>query len=158
MATLKPQPKLDFPGIWQPGVQPATLDAVRESFTFNQRRKQLFRQLEALTSNIRLAGIDCTLWVWGSFMTSKPEPGDIDVIVWPKGRAYIARDQHHLDIAFNKHMMFAHAYLDMHIESLGMQEAFEREARWLGFAGYAWDRRTPRTIAQLTVEGSGDGA
>lgn len=44
-------------------------------------RERLYRLLEELVQKLLVAGIPCALFIDGSFLTAKPDPSDIDVIV-----------------------------------------------------------------------------
>jgi hypothetical protein len=47
----------------------------------SDRRPQLFARLEAFLSEARDSGLAVSVLVDGSFVTAKPEPNDIDLIV-----------------------------------------------------------------------------
>lgn len=44
-------------------------------------RERLFYALEELCQDILRVGLRCTMFVDGSFLTIKPEPGDVDVLI-----------------------------------------------------------------------------
>ncbi len=153
MATLKSFPKDDFQPVWPPGVVPTSLTELGQAFgQSGRRRQQLFDSLTAWAGNLKTAGLEARIWVCGSFLTDKPEPGDIDVVVWPLGRVYMGTDTAMIERMLAPKRTLPTAALDIHIEGLGLCESFEREARWLGFFGFGWDRRTPRTIAEILIE------
>jgi len=77
----------DFaPGSGQlpPGEYEATWAEITDRFGWNQRRRQLLDGLaEALQA---LAGAGCSrVWLNGSFVTDKEEPGDFDAVWEPRG-------------------------------------------------------------------------
>lgn len=79
-----PIPALDSRGILPVGVHECTLPEIQSAFGQFQgtdRRPQLFAQLERYVRDVRAAGVGRYLIVDGSFVTSKPDPNDIDVLL-----------------------------------------------------------------------------
>lgn len=77
-------PELDKRGLLPNGIHACELDEIRERFGRFQstdRRCQLFEQLESFVNEARSSGVVAWLLVDGSFVTSKPDPGDIDLVV-----------------------------------------------------------------------------
>ena len=66
------------------GVHSASLQEVASAFAFNQWRRELFRGLVKASQHLATAGC-VRLYVDGSFVTSKPLPGDYDVCWDPQG-------------------------------------------------------------------------
>lgn len=76
-------PQLDDNGKLPPGKHTATLKEVEDMFVYNSKRKEIFEGLNKLITLLR--SISCgTIYLDGSFVTSKPRPGDIDVC-WQEG-------------------------------------------------------------------------
>ncbi len=75
--------KPDFRPLLAPGFHRFDLDGICRLCCFpdNLRRSHLFLHLEQLVQDLLLREIRCELWIDGSFLTEKPEPSDIDVIV-----------------------------------------------------------------------------
>ena len=82
-------PELNDAGLLPEGVYDCTLEEIGVRFGRFQktdRRVQLFEKLCALVDEERRAGLAIALLIDGSFVSSKPNPGDIDlVIVLPEG-------------------------------------------------------------------------
>ena len=79
-----PIPPLNAEGLLPAGIHEATLDDVRQRFgVFRQtdRRVQLFGRLEQLVASLRCSKLFVAVIVDGSFVTAKPQPEDIDLIV-----------------------------------------------------------------------------
>jgi len=77
-------PALNSNGLLPPGIHGATLEEIRlrfGSFQASDRRVQLFKRLEQLVVELRRSGRFAALVVDGSFVTAKPAPEDVDVIV-----------------------------------------------------------------------------
>ena len=84
-----PIPALDKNGFLPPGVHDCTLEEIKleeikgrfGAFQQSDRRPQLFARLGAFLSEAKACGLVISLVVDGSFVTAKPEPNDIDLIV-----------------------------------------------------------------------------
>ena len=63
-----------------------------------RRRSRLFRLLGELMQRLLTAGIPCDMFVDGSFLTVKPEPSDVDVIVRADRDAYEALDGNQVQV------------------------------------------------------------
>jgi hypothetical protein len=71
-------------GYLAPGIHDASLDDIERAFGGFQRsdrRIRLFEKLRGLVDQVQSLGFVRHLIVDGSFVTAKPEPGDIDLIV-----------------------------------------------------------------------------
>ena len=78
-----PIPPLTQNGLLPPGVCGCTLGEIRlrfGSFQVSDRRVELFNSLEQFVTELRHSGRFAAVVVDGSFVTAKPEPGDIDII------------------------------------------------------------------------------
>ena len=81
---MMPIPELDDRGLLPDGVHHCSLGEIRERFGRFQstdRRCRLFEKLEAFAGEARSSGVVVWLVVDGSFVTGKPDPGDIDLVV-----------------------------------------------------------------------------
>ena len=63
-------------GIWQ--LDQCFLEPFKESY----RRLHLIRQLSRFLNELQKLGIPLEVWIDGSFTTRKPEPKDVDIVVW----------------------------------------------------------------------------
>jgi hypothetical protein len=66
------------------GIHPATLEQIEKMFAFNSKRRRLFVGFREAMKALRRAGCS-TVYVDGSFVTDKPEPGDYDICWDPAG-------------------------------------------------------------------------
>lgn len=77
--------KHDYPPLLPPGRHTMTLLEVERRFVHafpgNARRAHLFHKFEEFMQTYLLAAFPCEIWLDGSFLTEKPEPGDIDATV-----------------------------------------------------------------------------
>ena len=79
-----PIPPLDANGLLPTGVHDCTLEEIKARFgTFqdSDRRPRLFAKLELFLTEARASRVIQCVYLDGSFVTGKPEPNDIDLIV-----------------------------------------------------------------------------
>ena len=78
---------IEIDGPWKvlpEGIHAADLEEIKKRFVTTEKRKQLFEGLERGVEALREAG--CTaIFLDGSFVTEKPDPGDYDVCWDPVG-------------------------------------------------------------------------
>lgn len=77
-------PQFDSQGDLPPGIHAASLDEIENRFGLfaaSDRRVRLFALLKLVVSMARDASIVEHLLIAGSFVTSKPQPNDVDVIL-----------------------------------------------------------------------------
>lgn len=77
-------PDFDDSGKLPPGVHEATWDEIAQRFGWTSRRRELLDRLSAALETLREAGCR-RVFINGSFVTDKDEPGDIDVAWDPDG-------------------------------------------------------------------------
>jgi len=89
-----PIPPLTERGLLPPGLYSGTLSEVRQRFGAFQKtehRVRLFQRLEAFAAECGRSGIVRALILNGSFVTSKADPNDIDLlVVLPAGHDFRA--------------------------------------------------------------------
>jgi hypothetical protein len=79
---MKAWPEFNAAGDLPPGVHPANLTAAVEHFgRGSARRMVLGRRLERIFSLVAQTGCLRRFVVFGSFVTQKPEPGDLDIFL-----------------------------------------------------------------------------
>ena len=79
-----PIPNFDEKGLLPPGIHDCSLDEIRERFGTYQgtdRRVELYAKLQAFLEEVRSTRLVVAVIVDGSFVTSKPNPEDIDLIL-----------------------------------------------------------------------------
>ena len=92
---------IDIGASWQVlplGVHEATLDEVKVAFATNTHRQHLFDGLVRGCEALRVAGCPA-LFLDGSFLTDKPNPGDFDACWDPSGVDAAALDPVLLDFS-----------------------------------------------------------
>lgn len=83
-AKTLPIPSFNEYGLLPYGLHECTADEVRGvfgAFNASDRRPRLWRDLERYLTEVQAAGVGKYLVVDGSFVTSKPDPGDVDVLL-----------------------------------------------------------------------------
>ena len=79
-----PIPALDQHGLLPAGVHDCAPDEIKTafgSFQTTDQRPKLFQKLSALIAEVRVARFARCLLIDGSFVTVKPEPNDIDLVL-----------------------------------------------------------------------------
>ena len=79
-----PIPPFEKSGLLPQGVHSCTLEEIKArfgSFQANDRRPHLFAGLEAFVAEARRSQIVRAIVVDGSFVTAKPAPNDIDLVI-----------------------------------------------------------------------------
>jgi hypothetical protein len=71
-------PNFQFNGILPSGIHWSTIEEIKEKLCFSPKRTQLIEGLEKAILSLKIAGCK-TIYIDGSFSTSKEIPGDIDV-------------------------------------------------------------------------------
>ena len=79
--------KIDWPPLLAPGRHFLTLSDIKrlgvDRFTADDRniRYRMFLSLEQVVQDLLIAKIPCEVRIDGSFLTEKPDPGDIDIVI-----------------------------------------------------------------------------
>jgi len=151
--------KPDFPPLLQPGMHNISVEGLHAlavaPFPQDQRRDDLYQKLSAWLGALRAAGVGGTLWLDGSFLTEKPNPGDIDCVLWgPRwvnGVAGITpaiqqQVTHLLDKSAAENLFS----LDLYV--IPAQDVnFNTEAYWRGVLGFGHDRVTAKGFAEVNI-------
>lgn len=78
---------VDIKSVWKvlpPGIHVATLEEVEERFAYNDRRRELFQGLRRGVESLERAGCK-SIFLDGSYVTEKENPGDFDACWSPHG-------------------------------------------------------------------------
>ena len=77
-------PALNQDGLLPEGIHDCTLEEIKArfgSFQATDQRPRLLARLESFLAEVRAAGLVRSVLVDGSFVTSKADPHDIDLVV-----------------------------------------------------------------------------
>ena len=100
-----PIPKLQDNGFLPPGLYIADLNEIRERFgQTSERRRMLFGRLRTFVELARYVEA-LRMFVDGSFVTAKTEPGDVDVVIWV-GEKFLELLEQEDEKALNVELMF----------------------------------------------------
>ncbi len=80
-----------------PGEHVATLDEIESRFATNPVRRDQFAGLDEACRGLAAAGCS-TLWLDGSYITTKAEPGDFDAAIDIDGIDWITLGLHHPEL------------------------------------------------------------
>lgn len=151
--------KPDFPALLAPGMHNLTLPALHAlavaPFAADVRRADLFQKLTTWAGALQACGLGGTLWLDGSFLTEKPDPGDIDCVLWNPGWASAAsatpanqlQVQTLLDRATAENLYG----LDLYVIATPPGGGFHEEAYWRGVLGFGHDRVTAKGFAEVNL-------
>lgn len=154
----QPMPqKADHPALFLPGVHRITEQIMFEfavsAFPLDTKRSQLFGQFGQWSRRLRNLGVTGTLWIDGSFLTSKFEPGDIDLVLWnPEATQPLnsAGRQEVFDLFDHAAIKLLYG-LDLYVEYPPAEELIHREAYWKGFFGFCHDRVTAKGFVEVSL-------
>lgn len=73
-------PRLTDKGFLPPGVYSTNLEDFTARFVTNEHRQAQWQRVQPMLKQLRTAGID-EIYAAGSFVSAKPNPGDIDLLV-----------------------------------------------------------------------------
>ncbi len=77
--------KLEFAPLFEPGIHEKTMLEleiwVNDNFGNCEHRIKLFKNFQQLITKIQTFHISFDIWIDGSFLTTKPEPLDIDLLI-----------------------------------------------------------------------------
>lgn len=139
-----------------PGFSKMSLDQLHEVCVepFSEERRQLlFENLCLFLNNLSKLGLVGKVWVDGSFLTEKPEPGDVDILIVLDsdacanlGESQVAAINAEFSGAKTRYSCDAYTISDTNSES-----DIRMRAYWRGLFGYYRDESTPKGIALLEL-------
>ena len=138
-------PEFDEQGLLPEGLYDTSLLEIRQALSFTPRRTDLIHGLERYARIWDESGFLAHFVIDGSFVTSKPEPGDIDMILVPRETALLSMQYYD---------MLNHYVSDRHFtrqrfgcEVFGVTGRAELNA-WIDFFGASIEGR-PRGLLRL---------
>lgn len=147
--------KPDFPPLFPAGFFETSLEELQihcvDPFPDSDRRKALYAGAVVYFQQLSNIGCDLEIWIDGSFVTQKPEPDDIDVVVVmdpaqvdrlsPEKAAALEAlaDTNTVKTRFGLHVFFVAG------------NSRDGLAYWRGLFGYQRDGRTPKGMALIKV-------
>ena len=150
-------PKEDFPPILRAGIHRMTMETVRETFVSSMpeasRRVQLFSHLDHWVARLRQLNVTGTLWLDGSFVTRKPEPCDLDCVLWNPSFVGPITDEGKVELlAMIDHAKARAAFgIDLYVAVHSPNEQMKHEAYWRGLFGFQHDGRSAKGFVELMI-------
>lgn len=152
-------PKQDFPALLEPGIHRITtadfFTLTVDAFPGNTKRESLYLSLSTWVDSLKAAGVTGTLWLDGSFLTEKPEPSDIDIVIWnPRWLDQtFDTEQNRIQVQQLLDHQRAKALwnLDVYHETPLQEQILHREAYWRGLLGFCHDRQTAKGFAEVVI-------
>lgn len=151
MTDIKP----DFPPMLPAGLHPFDLRSLEKltvnDFPLSSRRPALFGSLEVYLQLLAATGLRASIWIDGSFMCSKLDPDDIDLVVVfdPDSADSLPADaQPVVESLFNTGMVKAR--FGLHVFSAAATHLSQLDY-WRRTFGTQRDEVTPKGLAELRV-------
>lgn len=127
-----------YPPLLSPGIHDGDLDRLKtlsvDPFNQDPKRSRIYERFTEFCDRLQEFGISFEVWVDGSYLTEKPEPNDVDVVVFAEAQALsrlseeaFADMRETLDSA--RHRYDTDAYF-------AIPSNEERRAYWRGFFGF----------------------
>ena len=149
--------KSDAPPLLGAGLHHVTSYRLKEiavdAFPGDSRRAELFGKFLVWRESLRQLGLSGVAWFDGSFLTSKSNPDDIDLMLWSPvlSRPLSQSEMTDLSALLDKALAKAKYDLDLYIESPEDEKRVHREAYWKGMFGFGHDGRTAKGIAEIVI-------
>lgn len=147
--------KVDNPSLLTPGIhQMSDLDFFQmtvSAFPGDPRRAMLYGLFATWANGLRGLGIGGTMWIDGSFMTSKAGPEDIDLVLWviPPAAPLSPVDQQKAQGLIDKSAAKYLYGLDLYVERVPAAPA--RMTYWGDTFGTCHDGVTKKGIAEVLL-------
>lgn len=144
----------DFNPLLTAGYHPMTWQALEATcltpFTNSTTRPTLTKQLEQFLNELRGLGLKGELWVDGSYVTDKLDPGDVDLVYVPDLACAPALENNYARI----HLLFAQlgakALYNCHAFLVDPADT-DTLAYWRGLFGFCRDAKTPKGLIVITL-------
>ena len=125
-------------------------DTCLAPFAFSSTRPTLTKQLQMFVNELRAMGLQGELWVDGSYVTDKEDPGDVDLVYVPDIGCLpqISANFSRIHVLFAQ--LGAKAIYNCHAFLVDPQSRDEL-AYWRGLFGFCHDEKTPKGMIVLTL-------
>ena len=147
--------KEEFSALLPAGIHSQSLTDLEKlcliAFPESGRRPVLFDGLNRFINQLQSMGIVGSLWIDGSFLTSKSDPTDIDVVLLfdDSNINALSQDvQAQLTQLLDKANAMQRYGIDIYIID---RSDIRWSAYWRGFFGFCRDGRTPKGIAEISL-------
>lgn len=147
----------DYLRLLSPGKHSCSLDDIEQfavvPFPLSSNRTRLFMHLRAWVEKLRSLGVTAILWIDGSFVTEKPEPNDIDCVMWyPQTNLPLTAElQSQIQALFERSHLRTTYGLDFYLAIPSDVERFHDEAYWKGLFGFQRDGATAKGFVEILI-------
>lgn len=134
-----------------------TLDKIRETFVSPlpeaTHRLRLFSRFDQWVFRLRQLNVTGTLWLDGSFVTRKPDPADIDCVLWNPSFVGAISEAGRIEVSsmIDRPAALATFGVDLYIENTLPHERISREAYWRGLFGFQHDGKKAKGFVELEI-------
>jgi len=146
--------KKEYPALLEAGFHDMTLEDVSAlcvtPFT-NNRRGHLFQNLITLLNRLSSLGLKASAWIDGSFVTEKPEPDDIDLVLILNSENLEALDSIIAEQILSELKGAKVRYKCDTYWTTDSQDNIEGRAYWRGLFGFFRDESTPKGIVRVEL-------
>lgn len=150
--------KEDFTPILRPGIHLMTLDTLRETFVSSlpeaTHRLRLYSKFDQWIFRLRQLNVTGTLWLDGSFVTRKPDPADIDCVLWHPSFVGEISEEGKIEVrsmTVDRAAARAAFGVDVYIEIPPPHEQMRQEAYWRGLFGFQHDGKSAKGFVELKL-------
>lgn len=149
--------KKDFPPILKAGIHSMTLDMIRDIFVSPlpeaTERLRMFSKFDQWVFRLRQLNVTGTLWLDGSFVTRKPNPADLDCVLWNPAFVSESSEEGKIEVRSMIDRAAARATfgVDLYIETPLPDKQMEREAYWRGLFGFQHDGKSAKGFVELKI-------
>lgn len=116
-----------------------------------QRRIKLYSGLRDYLQALTGTGVRVEVWIDGSFCTTKPEPGDVDIVIFLHADSadQLEKDSPNgLDVLVDTELTLLRYEVELYVEIFGDDI---KASYWRGKFGFYADNTTPKGIPVLQL-------
>ena len=116
-----------------------------------QRRIKLYSGLRDYLQALMDTGVRVEVWIDGSFSTTKPEPGDVDIVIFlhEDSTTQLKKDSRNgLDVLIDTELTLLRYEVELNVEIFGDDVM---TPYWRGKFGFYADNTTPKGIPVLQL-------
>ncbi|ATQ78365.1 hypothetical protein CR152_30540 [Massilia violaceinigra] len=134
-----------------------TLDQIRETFVAPlpeaTPRLRMFSLFDQWVVRLRQLNVTGTLWLDGSFVTRKPNPNDLDCVLWHPSFAGPVSEESKIEVRSMIDRASAKAVfcIDLYIALPLPTEKMAAEAYWRGLFGFQHDGKSAKGFVELKI-------
>jgi hypothetical protein len=146
----------DFQPLLAPGIHAMTIAELEtiavHAYPMSIRRPVLLEQFRRWTAALHAQGVGGRCWLDGSFLSVKPEPNDIDAVVFPVWPAVATPSVvQAVQSLFDNPLVKAQYGIDVYVVDLASPNQVQATSYWRGWYGFCRDGVTAKGIAEVFI-------